>query len=179
MECDFLEASPSPLIKWFMNNGTFPIAEETNQDQVLFVEEGRFLFIRVLTARQRNSSFHCEVVNAFLGTRPQKSPITYTLGGDIPPNTLETYIDDRSVTAIIGEPVRVVYAAATRSMAQISLSCNVQDTGTTLHLANNLVANFSGFDNVGQLNITCNIIVFEAGFMPFPTVTYSFNVARK
>ena len=178
MECDFLEASPHPRIQWFMNNGTLPIVEETDQDQVLFVE-GRFLFIRVLTAQQRNSSFYCKVVNAYLATRPRRSPTTYTLDGDIPPNTLEIYIGDRSVTVIIGEPVRVVYAAATRSMAQIGLSCNERDTGTSLHLANNLGANFSGFDNVGQLNITCDIVVFEAGFMPFPTVTYSFNVARK
>ena len=174
MECDFLEASPRPRIQWFMNNGTFPIAEEMDQDEVLFVEEGRFLFIRVLTAHQRNSSFHCEVVNAFLGTQPQRSPITYTLGGDIPPNDLEIYIGDRSVTAIIGEPVRVVYAAARSSPGTNHVTCSYP--GVEIVVTSGVVVTFTVSDELRQpLNLNCSVLVDVV----FTTVMYTFKIARK
>ena len=172
MECDFLEASPRPRIQWFMNNGTFPIAEETDQDEVLFVEEGRFLFIRVLTVQQRNSSFHCKVVNAYLGTRPQRSPTTYTLDEDIPPNTLEIYIGDRSVTAIIGEPVRVVYAAAQSSNGRNLVTCRGVDTVVT----SGVVVTFTVSDELRQpLNVNCCVSVNTT----LTTVMYTLNIARK
>ena len=175
MECDFLEASPRPRIQWFMNNGTFPIAEETDQDEILFVENGRFLFIRVLTAQQRNSSFHCEVVNAFLGTRPQRSPTTYTLDGNIPPNRLEIYIGDRSVTAIIGEPVRVVYAAA-RSSNDADLVACPENTGVAIGVTSGVVVTFTVFDELRQpLNVNCSVLVDGT----FTTVMYTLNIARK
>ena len=90
MECDFLDARPRPQVQWVMNN----LTTIDMDDDILFLEGGRFLYIRSLTSQQRSSFFHCEVINAFLVTMPQRSHTTYTLDGDIPPGILETYIGD-------------------------------------------------------------------------------------
>ena len=193
MECDVLPASPRPQIQWFISIhlgsriSTSLIREEIYD--VLYLEEGRFLFIRELTAEQRRSSFHCEVVNAFLdSSMPQRSPTNYTLEGSIPPNTLETYIGDRSVTVTLGEPVQVVLAAAfpltNGQSGQIVLTCTsalerYHDVAVTI--IDDVVAMLNGVVGTAeanrQLNITCDIAVLGSGAIH--TVTYSFNVARK
>ena len=182
MECDFLDASPRPQVQWVMNNvSTSPI---DMTDNILFLEEGRFLYIRSLTSPQRGSFFHCEVVNAFLGTMPQRSPTTYTLEGDIPSDTLETYIGDRSVTAILGEPVEVVLvAAAGDEMAQVLLTCTqaVLNSPAMVTISNDVMAMFTGLPDVEgnrQMNFTCDITVLRS-LVPDSTVTYSFNIVGK
>ena len=180
MECDFLDASPRPQVQWVMNN----VTTIDMDDDILFLEEGRFLYIRSLTSQQRSSFFHCEVVNAFLGTMPQRSPTTYTLEGDIPPGTLETYIGDRSVTAMLGEPVEVVLvAAAGDGTAQVLLTCTqaVEFSPAMVTISNDVMATFTGLPDVEgnrQLNFTCDVTVLRAGVAD-STVTYSFNIAGK
>ena len=186
MECDVLPASPRPQIQWF-NSGSIRI-EEVGHD-VIYLEDGRFLFIQRLTAMQRTSSFHCEVVNAFLdSSMPQRSPTTYTLEGSIPLNTLETYIGDRSVTVTLGEPVQVVLAAAfpltNGQSGQIVLTCTVAVNmipGVTVTITDDVVAVFNGVGTEAnrQLNVTCEVGLLGNVDIPTQTVTYSFNVARK
>ena len=180
MECDFLDASPSPQVQWVMNN----VITIDVTDDILFLEEGRFLYIRSLTSQQRGSSFHCEVVNAFLGTMPQRSPTTYTLEGDIPSGILETYIGDRSVTAILGEPVEVVLVAAADGTldqtAQVILTC-VENSPAMVTISSDVMATFTGLPDVEgnrQLNFTCDIVVLRADVAD-STVTYSFNIVGK
>ena len=183
MECDFLDASPRPQVQWVMNN----VTTIDMTDDILFLEEGRFLYIRSLTSQQRGSFFHCEVVNAFLGTMPQRSPTTYTLDGDIPPGTLETYIGDRSVTAMLGEPVEVVLVAAADGTmdltAQVLLTCTqaVENSPAIVTISNNVMATFTELPDVEgnrQLNFTCDIVVLRS-LVPDSTVTYSFNTVGK
>ena len=189
MECDVLPASPRPQIQWFINSGDTISPREEDLD-VLYLEGGRFLFIRVLTARQRTSSFHCEVVNAFLdSSMPQRSPTTYTLEGSIPLNTLETYIGDRSVTVMLGEPVQVLLAAASPltngQSGQVLLTCTGalnMISGVTATISNDVVGTINGVVGTEanrQLNITCDIAVLGTVISSTPTVTYSFNIARK
>lgn len=182
MECDVLPAAPHPEIEWFMNNGNTPLEE--NND-ILFLEEGRFLFLHPLTAVQRGSSFYCKVVNALLDTSmPRRSPTTYTLDGSIPLNTLEFYYKDRSVTAIQGEQVRVVLAAAASLTngfaATIALTCSEavrKLPGVSVLVRDEVMAFFNGL--TGQLNITCEIAVAGGFGGTLHTVTYSFTIERK
>ena len=183
MECDFLDASPRPQVQWVMNN----VTTIDMDGDILFLEEGRFLYIRSLTSQQRGSFFHCVVVNAFLGTMPQRSPTTYTLEGDIPPGILETYIGDRSVTAMLGEPVEVVLVAAAGRIldltAQVLLTCTraVEDSPAMVTISNDVMATFTELPDVEgnrQLNFTCDIAVLRAS-LDYSTVTYSFNIVGK
>ena len=183
MECDFLDASPRPQVQWVMNN----VTTIDMDDDILVLEGGRFLYIRSLTSQQRSSFFHCEVINAFLGTMPQRSPTTYTLDGDIPPGILETYIGDRSVTAMLGEPVKVVLVAAADGTmdltAQVLLTCTqaVENSPAMVTISNDVMATFTELPDVEgnrQLNFTCDIPVLRS-LVPDSTVTYSFNIVGK
>lgn len=184
MECDFLDARPRPIVEWFMNNGSTAIVENTDQSQILFLDGGRFLFIRSLTSQQRSAFFHCEVANAFLGTRPQRAPTTYTLTGVFPLNTVEAYLRDQSVTTTLGDPVTVVLAAASRTSAgsrAVSLSCTdaVENTNVMVDVSQDSIAEFTGLPGVDNMlqNFTCTGGVL--GGATLGPVTYSFNVTRK
>jgi hypothetical protein len=187
MECDFLEGSPRPQIKWFMNNANTSITEDRMANARLILEGGRYLFIRVLTAQQRNSSYHCEAVNTLLGTS-LRSPTTYTLGGELQPNMLVIYYGDRIVTTALGEPMEVVVAASSRhdneQGAHVILSCSggiLSGSGVMVSVNDDLVAVFHGLVGVEsdrQVNITCSLVL-QFTVVPVPRVTFSITVTRK
>ena len=185
MECDFRDGSPRPQIQWFMTEGNPPtstqITEVRDQNQLLFLESGRYLFIRELTTQQNNALFYCEATNTLLGTSV-RSNTTYQLGGVIPEGTLETYLGDRAITVGLGEVVDVVYAAAspgtdTTVADDIIMSCTSPPGGNVV-IANDVVARYTGIVGVEsdrRVNLTCTV----RGTDIQTQVTYSFTVTRK
>ena len=96
---------PLPVIEWYRNNGDTPIFQSINDP---------YLYMHELTAAQRNSDYHCVVANAYLGTNPQRSPVTYSLSNLIPVDELITYVDMENwvVTMELGSSIKAQYAVA-------------------------------------------------------------------
>ena len=59
--CDFHQGSPTPEVQWYAVGDPFDKVPENND--VLYVDGGRYLFICQLTAAQRDRTFHCAVTN--------------------------------------------------------------------------------------------------------------------
>ena len=187
LECDFRDSKPRPTVQWFMNNVSM-IAEDQDQNRILYLEGGRYLFIRELTMAQRNAFYHCEVsFDPFL-TR-QRAPTTYTLDRVLPLNDLVVYRPVPLTVAVLNEPVTVVYAAASRRGTEtfsepslLSLSCINLPTGITVQIANSVVATFTGITGVAS-NRRVSILCLVQGTLISPAsdanVTFNFEVARK
>ncbi len=182
MECDVVDARPYPEILWHFNDDTTPIAEVTNQNSILYLEGGRYLLIRQLTAQQRMGRFHCEVVNAFLSFTAVRAPTTYLLSGSIFMNTLTLYKPVEQITATVGETVTYVFPVAVRSGSgtalTIALSCSSFPGGIT-RVVNDIVVIVSGFSAARRepLSIVCQIM--GTGITPQPQLELSFFVRRK
>lgn len=73
MECDILGGNPSPAIQWYADNrlqfNQVSSPPAPKESEVLYLESGRYLFIRALTASQRRYSYWCEVTNALINIR--------------------------------------------------------------------------------------------------------------
>ncbi len=182
LECDYLDAKPSPEVEWFMNNGSMKIEEVPEQNQLLFLEGGRYLFIRTLTVAQRSAFFHCEVVNAYLGTAPQRSPTTYYLSEDLPVDVLRVYRPVREVTAIPGQIVTVVYVAALATTggveAPLVLSCDIDTSDVVVSIVNDVVATFTGLagtETNRRTTINCRVV----GISPAQTQPFTFLISRE
>ena len=57
LECDIRAANPAPTIVWFANTNEF---DPVLPSDVLYVDEGRYLFILELSDSQRNQQYYCE-----------------------------------------------------------------------------------------------------------------------
>lgn len=193
MECDFLEGIPRPQVEWYMNDD--PVSEIREETAILYVEGGRFLFIRFLQAWQQYSLFHCAVIQTINNTTilSQRAPISYNLRGSIPYDTLVVYLGDRSFNMVAEEPepVEVVFAAAYRStifsmsssqfvylLYQSCLS-SVQGTGVAITFVSDVVLMYSGLADAGQWNFTCDAFVLNVPRQLQDTrATFSFNITR-
>ena len=114
LECDIRAANPAPTIVWLANTNDFPPAPPSS---VLYVDEGRYLFIRELSDLQRGQQYYCEARGLLLNNTIDRSPITYTLTGEIPVGTLMRYRDDLGTTVFkVGDDTLVLpYALAARA----------------------------------------------------------------
>ena len=161
MRCDHKEGMPIPEITWSMDNGGGPIDVQVDSvyGQTQLLEHGRYLFIGRLTSEERNSSFYCKVTNAYLGTAPQRSFITYTLNRDIPANQLISYKQNTQTIATVGSTVTVAYPVAFREgpvREEIGLTCRTSDN---VHFgSNSIIGAASGFTNAGVENFQCFLI---------------------
>ena len=163
MECDVLDARPKPEIQWFTNGSRTPISEVRDQNQILYLDGGRYLFIRQMTALQRMNSYHCEVVNAYLNQTHVRAPITYLLSSNISNRALEVYRPVNELHhATSGEEVTYVYAAAQVEQDRVTaspLSLSCQDTdnlGIGIGIMNGVVLNITGL-SVGIATINCTV----------------------
>ena len=113
LECDIGAANPAPTIIWFANTNEFPPAPPNS---VLYVDEGRYLFIRVLTDTLRNQQYYCEARGLLLNNTIDRSPITYTLTGEIPTGTLMRYRENLGTSVFkVGDDTLILpYALAAR-----------------------------------------------------------------
>ena len=164
MRCDHKEGMPIPEIAWYkiMDNGGGPIElrHESRNRPLRFLDHGRYLLITFLTSEDRNSSFYCMVTNAYLGTAPQRSFITYTLNRDIPDNQLILYKQNTQTIATVGSTVIVAYPVAYRQgniAEDVTLSCHLP-TNYLNFISSSILGTASGFTNAGVENIPCFLI---------------------
>lgn len=168
MECDVLDARPKPEIRWFADTNPRPIVEVKKQNQILYLDDGRYLYIRTLTPMQRMMSYHCEIRNAFLSPTSVRAPTTYVLDGNILSFTLAEYRSaDELNYAILGEPVTYVYAAAqagedgiTATSLIVSCTRNLPP-GTMVSVSTDVVLTIEGLSGdaiTGLESLHCTII---------------------
>lgn len=183
MECDVLEALRMPdQIQWFANMNPFP--EVTYRDQILYVDGGHYLFIRILTAIQRMGTYHCVVVSPFITVR---APTTYQLTGDLPRGNLTEYIPLKTISAVIGEPVTYIYAAAfvtstTAIVRRLLLSCDsaVLPPLVIVSVSSDVVLSITGLSGDEETRIV-TIVCDIAGTTldPQPTLVLSFSLSSE
>ena len=185
LECDVLDARPEPEIQWFLSNEQTPIAEETINDQILYLHNGRYLYIRILTAVQRMGEFHCEVVNAFLSHAPIRAPTTYVLTGDLTDHfvlTVYTPLHDL-INVTLGETVKYVFAAATPGPTganqPLGIHCPRKEKGPNINIQG-LSLTITGLrgDNITGLQ-TIHCLVVGTLIFPLPTLDLTFQITRK
>ena len=127
LECDFLPSIPPPTIRWFSNTRS-RIDPVEAQNAILYLEGGRYLFIRELTAAQLMGEYHCETMVS-CQTDPVVAPTTYILNATLPPlNTPIEYKQIGEITAAIGARISFVYAASFRASSTfvtLSLDCTL------------------------------------------------------
>ena len=164
LECDFLPSIPPPTIRWFGTRSRIDPVE--GQNAILYLEGGRYLFIRELTAAQLMGEYHCEVLVSGR-TDPVVAPTMYILNATLPPpNTLIEYKQIGNITAAIGVRVSFVYAAsfcASSMLATLSLDCRLPaKSSVTVRIANRLVGTIdsvpapTGSDTM--FTIDCNVL---------------------
>ena len=143
LECDFLPSILPPTIRWFSNTRS-RIDPVEAQNAILYLEGGRYLFIRELTAAQLMGQYHCEAMVSGQ-TDPVVAPTTYILNATLPsPNGLIEYKQIGDITAAIGARISFVYAAsfheAISMFATLSLDCRLPaKPSLTVSITNRLV----------------------------------------
>ena len=165
LECDFLPSVPPPTIRWF-NDTRSRIDPVEAQNAILYLEGGRYLFIRELTAAQLMGEYHCEAMVSGQ-TDPVVAPTTYILNATLPPpNTLIEYKQIGDITAAIGARISLVYAAsfheASSMFASLSLDCRLPaKPSVTVGILNRLVGTIDGVPaptgNDTMFTIDCDV----------------------
>ena len=158
MRCDHKGGIPIPEITWYIKLGGAP-GNKLERAHSVYLEHGRYLVIDGLTSEERRSRFYCMVTNAYLGTAPQRSFITYTLNRDIPANQLIMYKQNTQFIATVGSALNIAYPVAYREgpvREEIGFSCRTTDN---FHFgSNSIIGAASGFTNAGVENIQCSLI---------------------
>ena len=108
VECLVGESNPPPQIIW-LGNGN-PLAEITLNNQLRFLDNGRYLLIRQLASAQLNTSYQCQVTNARLHEM-ETSPTTYNLVNNIGTNEFKIYKRLIDRTVLRGTTVELSYIA--------------------------------------------------------------------
>ena len=186
LECDIRAANPAPTIVWFANTNEFPPAPPNS---VLYVDEGRYLFIRILSDTQRNQQYYCEARGLLLNNTIDRSPITYTLTGEIPTGTLMRYRENLGTSVIkVGDDTLVLpYALAARaddgSVGSAAVTgCMSDDIDENQILFGNSANSLVTFDNLmppldnTEVAYTCGILTIVQGAS---TVTGTLILGRK
>ena len=148
LECDIEAANPAPMIAWVANTSDFPRAPPNS---VLYVDEGRYLFIRVLSDMQRNQQYYCEARGLLLNNTIERSPITYTLTGEIAIGTVMRYrIDLGTAVFKVGDPLlRLPYALSARDD-----DGSVGSAAVTACTSDDIDENQISFANLANLLVT-------------------------
>ncbi len=117
LECDFTASNPAPEVRWFANS-TMLEEDTLHNNALLFLDGGRYLYMRELNAQNRTMLYHCEVVNFHNESGMHlRSPTTYTLSTDLIDIGLTEYKGLGRKTGRVGEAVQFVYVAAIRDTA--------------------------------------------------------------
>ena len=140
LECDYATYDPFSRVQWYAN-GSIPVDEVIQGNTVLYLEGGRYLYIRQLTASQRTMRYHCEIIDE-ISNMTSRSPTTYVLTRDLSNINITEYRGLGTQLGRVGEPLKFVYAAANRlaTDAFMPIGINCQN--------NSLVTISVGNDNV-------------------------------
>ena len=186
LECDIRASNPAPTIVWFANTNEI---DPVLPNDVLYVDEGRYLFIRVLTNTQRNQQYYCEARGLLLNNTVVRSPITYTLTGEIPVGTLMRYRPDLGTTVFkVGDPLlRLPYGLAARESdgslgVAVVTGCtsdDIDDNQISVSVSANLLVVFADltppFENTEAV-YSCDIL---SNVQAASTVTSTLTLGRK
>ena len=108
LECHVGDANPPPQIRW--HNGSGILTENTTNNRLRFLDNGRYLLIRELTLAQVNTTYHCEVINARLH-ETVRSPTTYDLVPNLGSNDSMIYKELINKTILVENTVEFSYIA--------------------------------------------------------------------
>ena len=137
LECDVLDANPSPVIEWFRtsvanNRDADPsdrIVEVTASNAVRFLEGGRYLYMRDLTDALLSETYYCAVTNTLIHqTRVSGTGYSFNVSG-LEGQSKYEYKPIGNVTAFIGEmDIEISYVAAAIVTGDVSCDFFVDNT---------------------------------------------------
>ena len=131
IECRVRDANPPPNIVWVDGSGTI-LTEDRRNNQLRFLDNGRYLVIKQLTSGQVNTDYQCEVTNARLHETVRNN-IVYDLVPTL--GTNETVIYKRLINRTIQSGTTIEYsyiATAGPDVMPFSLLSLCQRSGSTL-----------------------------------------------
>ena len=138
LECRVGYANPSPQIEWFDGNGT--LTEVAANNTLRFLDNGRYLLIRWLTAPQTNTNYyHCEVINARLHERV-RSPTTYNLDFNLGRDDVMVYKKFENKVTFVDENVELSFIAGAGSAVEPFGLQSCQRSGSTLTIPLDLIS---------------------------------------
>ena len=120
LKCDFGESNPRPNVMWF--EGATALVENTVKNTILFLDGGRYLYIRAVSADQRMMRYQCAV--SISNGPMMRAPTTYTLTGNL--NSETVFRDLGTMVGAVGEVLRFLYVVEARdndAPAFIALNC--------------------------------------------------------
>ena len=106
LECQVAESNPPPNITWLR----IPLVESRLNNQLRFLDNGRYLLIRQLTTPHLGINYQCQVTNARLHAT-ETSPTMYTLANNIGNNEFRIYKRLIDRTILTGTTVELSYIA--------------------------------------------------------------------
>ena len=176
IECPVRDANPPPQIRWRDGNGL--LTEDTTNNRLRFLDNGRYLLIRELTDTQINTDYHCEVTNArFDEVIP--GPITFDLVANLGTNNFTIYKKLINRTILVGDSMEISYIAGAGSgVNPFGIIGTCRRSGSTLSTAIQLPADTGGVTSVSipdtsEIPATADSVTFEvsctlgAGTNPF------------
>ena len=155
LECDVLLSSPPPQIRWLRDGN--PIAEVTINNEVRFLDGGRFLYLRILTVADLASTYRCEVTNVFLD-RPVMAPTMYRLIDNLTRGDLMDYKQIGDLTAFVGNmSFEFAYVGGLYSNGPRNGTINNLFQGTTQVADIGNVASITTIDTAGTFQLSATV----------------------
>ena len=146
IECPVRDGNPSPQIRWRDGNGV--LTEDTTNNRLRFLDNGRYLLIRQLTTAQVNTDYHCEVTNARFDEVISDST-TFDLVPNLGTNNFTIYKRLINKTILVGDSVEISYIAGAGSgVNPFGLIGTCQQSGSTLSTPIQLPAATGGVTSV-------------------------------
>ena len=131
IECRVRDANPPPQIVWVDGSGT-TLTEDRRNNQLRFLDNGRYLLIRQLTTAQVNTNYQCEVTNARLHETVRNN-IMYDLVPTLGANETVIYKELKNRTIQIGTIIEYSFiATAGPDVMPFALLSLCQRSGSTL-----------------------------------------------
>lgn len=162
--CDVRGSNPTnPQIEWFADDVL--LVEDLVNNTLLYLNDGRNLYIQTLSAAQRMMRYHCELIT-FEGVR-MRNPDTYVLTQNIFGSGILEYFGLSSggiILAEVGVPVQFVYAAAAIDGLDIQVTCP-STSSVTYSVTNQYVItatalmapSFPPGGNIASLQLECRV----------------------
>ena len=115
LECDFVSSNPPPEVVWCDDKGSV-VAEVPLNNEIRYLEGGRYLLLRRLTSAQRVRRYHCKVTN-FVDVNGVhvRAPTTYSLARDPAINKFTEYLSLGMQVGRVGEVLTFSYVATRRN----------------------------------------------------------------
>ena len=165
IECPVRDANPPPQIRWRDGNGV--LTEDTTNNRLRFLDNGRYLLIRQLATAQVNTDYHCEVTNARFDEVISDST-TFDLVPNLGTTNFTIYKRLINRTILVGGTVEMSYIAGAGSEANPFGIINCRRLGSTLSTAIQL-PDTGGVTNVSipdtsineQIPATADGVTFE------------------